>query len=167
MPEKIQLEIDAADAPEYIEIIQRKRLSVDEEIERKQAELNELISKSTSLGFMLERLQGKYVISTPIRVEVVGKSPTQIINGYDPKWSIWDKIQYVLRKEIEPLSKGEIIERIDTFDHKIAHLDGKKRRQFSVSVSSCLSTKSSKGLLGRRVIEGEDSKYYLSSTENE
>jgi len=164
MPERIQFEIDAADAPEYIEIVQRKRLLVDEEIERKQAEINKLINKSVELGFVLERLRGD---QTPKKApeDTVGKAPptAKPVNGYDAKWSVWDKVQYVLSKQIEPMSKVEIIDKIGMFEPRVAALEGKKKRAFSVAVSACLSTKSSEavGKLNRIAKDGEVYKYYI------
>jgi len=165
MPEKIQLEIDAADAPDYIEMVQHKRLLVDAEIERKQAELNELISKSAQLGFTLEKLQGVSggVVTPSVEHAVIGKiaGGGKPVNGYNPKGSIWDKVQYVLKREIEPVTKRYILDTIISLDPKAAALEGKRRRQFSISVSACLTTKTAAGLIYRIESEIEDNKYSL------
>src|SRR5579872_3822748 len=158
----IHLELDREDAPQVIELIVKMRDEIDEEIEKRQAELKALMNKSMRLGFMLERLDGPTATAAELAEELVGKPVGPlVINGYNASWTLWEKIQYVLRKQIDPISKTQIIAAIETFDHRVAALTGKKKRAFSVSVSSTLTTKSQKGMLNRVESETEDNKYYL------
>jgi hypothetical protein len=145
------------------EVLQKKRLSIDDEIQRRKAELDALISKATRLGFMLEKLNGHP--SPAIDETTVGRQrriiPSPPINGYNAEWSIWDKVKYILAKQIEPVTKKELIDKIGLMEPAIATLTGKDKRTFSVSISACLSTKFSKGVLRRIESETEDFKYYL------
>jgi len=163
--EKILLELDREDAPDVADLINKKRLALAEEIKKRQEELDTLINKDMRLGFALQKLNGGDYSSAKKNGEVVGDKvprviPKPAINGYDMNWSIWEKIQFVLRKQIEPISKNEIVDRISEFDPRVNLLFGKKKRSFSVQVLSCLSTKSEKGLL-RREGEAGNFKYSL------
>ncbi|HEV9036554.1 MAG TPA: hypothetical protein VGQ51_08040 [Puia sp.] len=174
MSDKITLDIDIADAPEYIDLIQKMRLAVDEEISKRQRELSALVTKSVQLGFMLEKL-GSSPSGIPIVVDsniIIGGNgnrqvaPVKVINGYNHKWTVWEKIQYVLRKQIEPISKIDIIKILEGLEPGLAELRGAKYRTFSVSISACLSTKSANGLLARaRATNKDDYKYYLPNKE--
>jgi hypothetical protein len=164
MEEQILLEIDRDDAPEMSEVLQKKRSALDEEIQKRKAELDALISKAMRLGFMLEKLNGhsSVVADETVIGKAIGHSRPPI-NGYKINWSVWDKVKYVLGKQIEPLSKKQIIQEIGMMEPRIAALTGKAKRGFSVSVSSCLTTKFTKGELSRVDSETEDFKYYLSN----
>jgi hypothetical protein len=160
----ITLELDREDAPEVIDLIQKKRLALDEEIRKRQAELEALISKATRMGFVLEKLNGGDSSRPHVDETVIGRPkviPTKEINGFPLKGSVWSKIQYVLRKQIDPLTKNEIIENIALMDVSIAALSGKAKRTFSVSISACLSTKCSLHKLNKLERDGEDFKYFL------
>lgn len=165
MPEKITLDIDIADAHEYAELIEKKRVLLENDIKRQKAELEALLSKSAHLSEMLDKLNG--VNSEPIHVDetVVGQvsQPKKPINGYNYKWSLWVKVQYILRKQIQPLSKNQIIDKLIDMEPYLGALVGKRKRAFSVSVSSCLTTKYNKGNgeLKRVDSETDNFKYYL------
>ena len=157
--EIIRFELDKEDAPDIIDVLRKIKEDTDKSIIHKQADLQALISKSARIGLQLEKLTGVSHVDETL----VGKSrpvPRQI-NGYKTNWSVWDKVKYILKKEIEPVTKRQIIEKIEAFDSPVASLIGKKKRQFSVSVSSCLTTKFSKGQLVREAEEGKEHKYRL------
>lgn len=172
--EKIQLEIDLADAPEYLDLIQKKLMLIREEIDRKRADLDTLVAKALNLGHMVERLQGvgKNTPALIVKNEVIGPSPRPRIlpvNRYDASWGLWEKIQYVLRREIAPITKVQIIERLVMIEPRIKEFPPKKRRQFSVNISSVLSTKSTQGKLMRIEDQKSDNRYSLplGETKNE
>jgi hypothetical protein len=164
----ISLELDRDTASDIIDLLRTKRDVLNQEIAQRQAELDALIGKATHLGFQLEKITGKPITAQQTPVSVVGKQPraaVKPINGYKVNFTVWEKVQYVLRKQIEPIPKRQIIERIEEFDPAVAALAGKKRRQFSVSVSNILTTKSGKGLV-KFAEEGKENKYQLPNLEN-
>ena len=161
----ITLQIDRDVAPDIVEVLRKKREDLDMEIAAKDAELKELISRATRLGFTLETLLrgGTAIQISDADQPVVGRlaRATKLTNGYKVSFTVWDKVQYILRKEIAPLTKREIIDRIEAFEPKLVELPPKKRRQFSVSVSNILTTKYKKGFLTREEPEGQEFKYEL------
>jgi hypothetical protein len=159
----ISLELDRDIAPDIVDILNQKRDLLNQQIAQRQAELDALISKSTRIGFTLEKLTGNSIISQA-QAPVVGKQPRVLpkpLNGYKPSATVWEKVQYVLRKEIEPITKRQIVERIEAFEPAVIGFIGKKRRQFSVSISNILTTKSDKEQLIRIEEEGKENKYRL------
>lgn len=160
----IHLELDREDAPEVVDVLLKRRTLLDEEIKKRQSELDVLISKATRLGFILEKLNGP-APTISLGEETIGKKRNQDsprpINGYNAGWTVWEKVQYVLRKQIEPISKAQIVEAIASFEPRIASLSGKKKRSFSVSISATLTTKYQLGKLGRVESDTDDNKYLL------
>jgi hypothetical protein len=162
MEEQILLEIDKDDAPEMSEVLQKKRSAIDDEIQKRKVELDALVSKAMRLGFLLEKLNGHPpIIKDESTIGKVVHAPKTPINGYKTNWSIWDKVKYILAKQIEPVTKRQIIEEIRTMDPRVSALVGKNKRGFSVAISSCLTTKSAKGFLRRIESEADDFRYYL------
>jgi hypothetical protein len=163
----ISLELDRDTASDVIDLLRAKRDSLNQDIAQRQAELNTLISKATHLGFQLEKITGK-PIAEDTTAPIVGKqarTPIRPLNGYKTNFTVWEKVQYVLRKEIEPVTKRQIVERIEAFEPGITHLIAKKRRQFSVSISNILTTKSDKEQLIRIAEDGKENKYRLPNLE--
>jgi hypothetical protein len=164
----ISLELDRDTASDVADLLRSKRDALNQEITRIQAELEALSQKAMHLGFQLEKISGKSIVVDAM-APTVGKQPRVIpkrINGYKTSFTVWEKVQYVLRKEIEPITKRQIVERIEAFEPGVSSLAGKKRRQFGVAVSNILSTKLDKGLK-RFSVDGEENKYLLTILGNE
>lgn len=82
--------------------------------------------------------------------------------GYKAKWSLWEKIKYLLETEERLLSSKELIDLIFQYQPELRQASEKEQRKIKVTLYSILTTKNNNNFLNR-VGEPKEYKYGLFS----